>query len=120
VAVVFWAIGHEEYFLSTLFGVVFTALADPGGSFGRRVSSAAIFALIGGSLTALGFGIGGDAWGGVVLAAFVTNAYSWLAGSALRLRLTSMPHLGNGVRAGEVRQLLSIYSESRTPSRDVA
>jgi len=32
--VVFWAIGHEEYLLSAIFGVVFTALADPGAATG--------------------------------------------------------------------------------------
>jgi hypothetical protein len=45
--VVFWAIGHEEYLLSALFGVVFTALADPGGSYGHRASHTAVFGLIG-------------------------------------------------------------------------
>ncbi len=61
--VVFWAIGHEEYLLSALFGVLFAGLADPGGGYGYRVSRIAVFALIGAGLTALGFGIGGDAWG---------------------------------------------------------
>jgi hypothetical protein len=61
--VVFWAIGHEEYLLSAIFGVLFSALADPGRSYGYRVSRLAIFALIGAGVTALGFGISGDAWG---------------------------------------------------------
>jgi hypothetical protein len=61
--VIFWAIGHEEYLLSALFGVLFTMLADPGGSYGHRASHTAVFGLIGAALTALGFGIGGDAWG---------------------------------------------------------
>lgn len=77
--VVFWAIGHEEYLLSAIFGVVFTALADPGGSYGRRASHTAIFALIGAGLTALGFGIGGDAWGWLVLAAFAVTLVAGLA-----------------------------------------
>ena len=77
--VVFWAIGHEEYLLSALFGVVFTALADLGGSYGYRVSHTAAFALIGAGLTALGFGIGGDAWGWLVLAAGVVTLVAGLA-----------------------------------------
>jgi len=38
--VVFWAIGHEQYLLSALFGLLFAGLADPGGGYGtaRRVS----------------------------------------------------------------------------------
>ena len=54
--VVFWAIGHEEYLFSAVFGVLFAGLADPGGGFGYRASHIAVFALIGAALTALGFG----------------------------------------------------------------
>jgi hypothetical protein len=38
--VVFWAIGHEEYLLSALFGALFAWLADPGVATGsaRRAS----------------------------------------------------------------------------------
>jgi hypothetical protein len=68
--VLFWAIGHEEYLLSALFGLMFAWLADPGGSFGYRAAHTGVFALIGAGVTALGFGIGGDAWGWLVLAAF--------------------------------------------------
>ena len=67
--VVFWAIGHQEYLLSALFGLLFAWLADPGGTYGQRASRIAVFALIGAGVTALGFGIGGDAWGWLVLAA---------------------------------------------------
>jgi Fusaric acid resistance protein-like len=77
--VVFWAIGHEEYLVSAVFGVLFTALADPGGSYGYRVSHTAVFGLIGAGLTALGFGIGGDAWGWLVLAAGVVTLVAGLA-----------------------------------------
>jgi Fusaric acid resistance protein-like len=77
--VVFWAIGHEEYLLSALFGVLFTWLADPGGSYGQRASRTAVFALIGAGLTALGFGIGGDAWGWLVLAASAVTLIAGLA-----------------------------------------
>jgi AcrR family transcriptional regulator len=75
--VIFWAIGREEYLLSALFGVLFTMLADPGGSYGHRASHTAVFGLIGAGVTALGFGIGGDAWGWLVLAA---GAVTLLAG----------------------------------------
>ena len=71
--VVFWAIGYEQYLLSALFGMLFAGLADPGGGYGQRASRIAVFALIGAGLTALGFGIGGDAWGWLVLAAFAVT-----------------------------------------------
>ena len=41
--VVFWAIGHEEYLLSALFGTLFVAVSDPGGSYGNRASRLAGF-----------------------------------------------------------------------------
>ena len=77
--VVFWAIGHEEYLLSALFGLLFAALADPGGARGQGASHVAVFALIGAGVTALGFGIGGDAWGWLVLAAFAVTLVAGLA-----------------------------------------
>jgi hypothetical protein len=77
--VVFWAIGREQYLLSALFGVLFAGLADPGGGFGYRASRIAVFALIGAALTALGFGIGGDGWGWLVLAAFAVTLVAGLA-----------------------------------------
>ncbi|MFD8757105.1 FUSC family protein [Kitasatospora sp. NPDC059577] len=77
--IVFWAIGHEEYLLSALFGMLFTSLADPGGGFGYRASHNAVFALIGAGITALAFGIGGEAWGWLALAAFVVTLVAGLA-----------------------------------------
>ncbi len=77
--VVFWAIGHEQYLLSALFGLLFAWLADPGGGYGQRASHIAVFALIGAGLTALGFGIGGDPWGWLVLAAFAVTLAAGLA-----------------------------------------
>ncbi len=77
--VVFWAIGHEQYLLSALFGVLFAALADPGGGYGYRASRIAVFGVIGAALTALGFGIGGDAWGWLVLTAFAVTLVAGLA-----------------------------------------
>ena len=77
--VVFWAIGHEEYLLSALFGALFAWLADPGGAYGQRAARIAVFALIGAGVTALGFGIGADAWGWLVLAAFAVTLAAGLA-----------------------------------------
>jgi len=77
--VVFWAIGHQEYLLSAVFGLLFAVLADPGGSYGYRASHVAVFALTGAALTALGFGIGGDAWGWLVLAAAAVTLVAGLA-----------------------------------------
>ena len=69
----------RRYFLSTIFGALFLALADPGGKYGYRVARLAIFAVAGALLTALGFGIGPSAWGWVVLAAFVATLLGGLA-----------------------------------------
>ncbi|MEV8427074.1 hypothetical protein [Streptomyces niveus] len=77
--VVFWAIGHEQYLLSALFGLLFAGLADPGGGYGHRASHIAVFALIGAGVTALGFGVGGYAWGWLVLGAFAVTLTSGLA-----------------------------------------
>ncbi|MEV4561704.1 FUSC family protein [Kitasatospora sp. NPDC049285] len=77
--IVFWAIGHEEYLFSALFGMLFASLADPGGRFGYRASHNAVFALIGAGITALAFGIGGEAWGWLALAAFVVTLVAGLA-----------------------------------------
>jgi hypothetical protein len=77
--VVFWAIGHEQYLLSALFGALLTLVADPGGGYGRRASRLAVFAMIGAGLTALAFGIGGSGWGWLVLAAFGVTLGAGLA-----------------------------------------
>jgi hypothetical protein len=77
--VVFWAIGYEQYLLSALFGLLFSWLIDPGGSYPQRAARVAAFGLIGAGLTALGFGVGGDAWGWLVLAAFAVTLVAGLA-----------------------------------------
>ncbi len=76
--VVFWAIGYEQYLLSALFGLLFSWLIDPGGSYAQRASRIAGFGLIGAGLTALGFGIGGDGWGWLVLAIFAVTLLAGL------------------------------------------
>lgn len=76
---VLWAIGYEQYLLSALFGLLFSALSDPGGGYGNRAWRIAAFGLIGAGLTALGFGIGGQAWGWLALAAFAVTLAAGLA-----------------------------------------
>jgi hypothetical protein len=77
--VVFWSIGHEEYLLSALFGAVFGIVVDPGGPIGRRVLRMLAFAVVGAGLTALGFSLGGTAWGALVLAGFLVTIMASLA-----------------------------------------
>lgn len=73
------ALDYESYVLTFVFAVLLTALGDRGGNFGSRVQRMAGFGVIGALLTALGFGIGGGAWGWVVLAAFVVTLLGGLA-----------------------------------------
>ncbi len=70
---------ERRYFLTAIFGVVIVAVSDPGGKYGYRVPRLAVVAAAGALLTALGFGIGGGAWGFVVLAAFVATLLGGLA-----------------------------------------
>jgi Fusaric acid resistance protein-like len=77
--VVFWAIGYEQYLFSAIFGVLFAALTDPGGGYWQRAFRIFAFGALGAGLTALGFGIGGDAWGWLVLAAFAVTLVAGLA-----------------------------------------
>ena len=72
------AMNQEQYFLSVAFGLLFVALSDPGGEYLPRISRTAVVGLAGALLTALGFAVGGDAWGFVVLAVFVVTALSGL------------------------------------------
>jgi hypothetical protein len=77
--VVLSAIHQENYWLSLSFAALFVGLADPGGEYGYRVSHMAGYAVLGAALTALGFGVGGGAWGWVALAAFVVTLLAGLA-----------------------------------------
>jgi hypothetical protein len=77
--VLFAAIGHQEYLLSAQFGALFAVLSDPGGPHGSRVLRIVGFAAIGAGVTALAFGIGGDAWGWLALAAFAVTLAAGLA-----------------------------------------
>ena len=64
---------ERRYFLSAIFGALCVAVSDPGGNYGHRVPRLAVVATAGALLTALAFGIGGGAWGLVVLAVFVAT-----------------------------------------------
>jgi hypothetical protein len=78
--VVMSSLHHQErYFLSVAFGLLFVLLSDPGGDYLYRLRRMAAVGLIGTLLTALGFGIGGDAWGFVVLATVVVTVVAGLA-----------------------------------------
>ena len=70
---------ERRYFLSAIFGALLVALVDPGGEYAYRVARLAVFAVAGALLTALGFGIGPDPWGWVVLAAFAATLLGGLA-----------------------------------------
>lgn len=48
------ALGHKKYLLPVVLGVLFAAMIDPGGEYGRRMWAMAQFALAGALLTALG------------------------------------------------------------------
>ena len=73
------ALDREAYVLTFVFAVLFAALSDPGGTFAYRAQRMVLYGVIGALLTALGFGIGGGAWGWVVLAAFVVTLLGGLA-----------------------------------------
>jgi hypothetical protein len=77
--VVFFLVDQEEYFVSAFFALVFIGVSDPGGDYTYRLSHMAAYGAVGALLTAFGVAIGGDAWGWVVLAAFVVTFLSGLA-----------------------------------------
>ena len=77
--VFFWSYGHEVYLLSALFGAIFSLVIDPGGAYRQRVLRMALFGLLGAGLTALGFGLGGHAWGWLVLLTFAVTLVCSLA-----------------------------------------
>ncbi len=71
---------QQKYFLSAIFGALFVALSDPGGDYLYRLPRMLIVGVAGALLTALGFGIGTEAWGWVVLAVFGVTLLAGLAG----------------------------------------
>ena len=73
------ALDREAYVLTFDFAILFAALSDPGGKFAYRAQRMVLYGVIGALLTALGFGIGGGAWGLVVLATFVVTLLGGLA-----------------------------------------
>ena len=76
--IVLGVLNQEQYFLSVSFAALFVGLSDPGGEYGYRVPRIALVAVVGALLTALGFGVGGRAWGLVVLVAFVVTVLAGL------------------------------------------
>ncbi|AKH84400.1 hypothetical protein AA958_21860 [Streptomyces sp. CNQ-509] len=77
--VVFWAIGHEQYLLSALSGLLLAVLDDRGGRFEHRAARVSVYALIGAGLTAWGFALGGAGWGWLVLSGFAVTLVAGLA-----------------------------------------
>ena len=77
--VVLGLLDQEKYYLSVAFGALFVGLSDPGGEYAYRVPRMAAVAVVGALLTALGFSIGGGAWGWVTLAALVVTLLAGLA-----------------------------------------
>ena len=78
------AIGEQQYLLSAVFAVLFTGVADRGGSYGERASQIAVFGLAGAAVTALGFGIATSGWGWLVFTVFVVTL---VAGLTVKLGL---------------------------------
>ena len=72
-------VGESQYALSMGFGGLFVALSDPGGRYAIRLRGMALVAAIGIVLTAVGFAIGDEAWGLVVVAVFVVTLLAGLA-----------------------------------------
>src|SRR5262245_34296455 len=72
--VFFWAYGHEVYVVSALIGAVFSLVTDPGRAYGQRVIRMILFGLFGAGVTALGFWMGGKAWGWLVLVTFAVRS----------------------------------------------
>jgi len=64
------ATAEEMYVLSAIFGVLFAALIDPGGSYWNRTWHIAVFGLVGAGVTAGGFALATSGWGWLVLATF--------------------------------------------------
>ena len=77
--IVLGVLGKEKFWESLAFGVLFVGLSDPGGTYRVRFQEMAWVALVGTSLTALGFVVGGGPWGWVVLTGFVVTLVSGLA-----------------------------------------
>jgi hypothetical protein len=77
--IVLSALGQQKYYLTVFFAMLFVGASNPGGEYGYLLPHMALFAVVGALLTALGLGIGGAAWGWVVLAVFVVTVVAGLA-----------------------------------------
>jgi len=72
-------LNQTKYLLTVIFAVLATALSDPGLGYWNRARGMGAFAVAGATVTALGFFVGGHAWGFVVLAVFLVTLLSGLA-----------------------------------------
>ena len=80
-SVVLIALDEKTYHLSFIFGVLFVAQSDPGGEWSDRLRPIVGVAAAGTVLTALGYALGDDAWGLVLVTVFVVT---FLCGLALQ------------------------------------
>jgi len=70
---------QQKYFVTVVFAVLLTCLCDPGGGYSNRLLRMAAVGVMGALITALGFYVGGLAWGYGVLCLFVITLISGLA-----------------------------------------
>jgi len=77
--VVLSLLDQEKYFLNAAFGVLFVGLSDPGGQYRDRFVDMAGVGIAGALVTALGFALGGTAWGWAVLGTFLVTVLCGLA-----------------------------------------
>jgi uncharacterized membrane protein YccC len=74
-----WAIGYEQYIHSAVFGAIFTLLIDRRGAITQRLARLGIFAVAGAGVAALGYSLGGAAWGWLALVSFGVTLVAGLA-----------------------------------------
>ena len=64
-------VGHDVYWLSVSFGVLFVGLGDPGGRLAVRAAYTAVFGVVGAVVTAWGIAVGSAGWVLVTLSTVV-------------------------------------------------
>jgi hypothetical protein len=73
------ALDQETYYLAVAFGALWVGFSDPGGEYRDRFTDMALVGIIGALLTALGFWLGGLAWGWAALGTLVVTLLCGLA-----------------------------------------